>query len=123
MRELKFRAFNTIDKVMIEDLNAPHLYHGRLIHDIYDILMQFTGLKDRNGVYIYEGDIIKNQRGRTGQVVWHEYSAGFDSEFISDDGTWPNPSIDKAFGFQCSMWSSHVEVVGNIHQNKELLEC
>lgn len=60
MREIKFRAWSREQ----ECLYHPHGYHvfmdGSLIMFNYaDVLMQFTGLRDRNGKEIFEGDILK----------------------------------------------------------------
>lgn len=85
------------------------------------ILLQFTGLTDRNGVDIYEGDLIKNQRGRTAEVVWHKFTASFDSIFVSDDDSAPI-ALDKSYGFHNADWKHEVEVIGNIYQNPELIE-
>jgi uncharacterized phage protein (TIGR01671 family) len=120
MRDLKFRAWNTIDKVMITDLNSPKVHHGNLISDWEDALMQFTGLKDRDGVEIYEGDIIQNYFGRVCRVVWHKYAAAFDCEFVKDIGEAP-PRGDRSWGFENNQWKSHVKVIGNIYENTELL--
>jgi len=70
---------------------------------------QFTGLKDKKGKKIFEGDIIKNQYGETNKVVFWE-------------------------GCFCEMWNEigkkkghifepkNVEVIGNIYENPELME-
>jgi uncharacterized phage protein (TIGR01671 family) len=82
---------------------------------------QFTGLKDRNGVEIYVGDLIKNDHGRTAKVAWHNLSASFDCNFVSDDGS-ANDYEDKSYGFHNCDWKRYVEVIGNIYQNPELIE-
>lgn len=91
-------------------------------HD--DILMQYTGLKDKNGKNIYEGDI----------VIWEacdcEIRFGFHVVATDMDGI----IIDKAYGFY--LWwidqefsesitenvEGHCEVIGNIYENPELLK-
>jgi uncharacterized phage protein (TIGR01671 family) len=71
-------------------------------------VMQFTGLTDKNGKDIYEGDVVKQFNGLTAECKWDRQFAGFvyDKEWMVD------------------VESSHnsVEVIGNIHENPELLE-
>lgn len=70
---------------------------------------QFTGLTDRNGVKIFEGDIVRY--GQIGEVEYNSGSAQFTLNFTN--GTYDG--FDK-IPFCCC------EVIGNIHDNPELLE-
>lgn len=108
MREIKFRAWHTIDTVMVYDLNSPSLEHGVLCGGDY-ILMQYTGLKDKNGKEIYEGDIL------------------YDDEF--DDYYFVDQKMHESCGCCSSVFGWSVEgnynensIVGNIYENPELLQ-
>jgi uncharacterized phage protein (TIGR01671 family) len=73
-----------------------------------DTVGQFTGLKDKNGVKIFEGDIVSNSLG-IGIVVYDN-----DSFVICWMGSKRTESV-----FYNSEW---IEVIGNIHDNPELLD-
>lgn len=66
---------------------------------------QFTGLKDKNGKEIYEGDICNNDGGMTGEVVFHELAWMF---------RWRSGNY-----YPLGQW---VEVISNIYSNPELLD-
>ena len=109
MREIKFRGYNEINKKM---LNWNELLYTNLKNiftmqkkDTGIILMQYTGLHDKNGKEIYEGDILNFDDEYW--VVSYDYG-----KFI---GTFNNVSEDL-------YEISNYEIVGNIYDNKDLVE-
>ena len=116
MREIKFRAWNQTEQKMTTPfawVNESHLFSTCMCSAPTHELMQYTGLKDVNGVEIYEGDIVKGwvHSPKDLLVVAFEsskYSCGFKCAEISGKG-----KID--------VWYDGLEVIGNIHQNPKLL--
>ncbi len=110
MREIKFRAWNkklgkwTNDFSWLDEHNPPI---GTLSPYGDDVeLMQFAGLKDKNGKEIYEGDIVQ-QYGRYGKrykVYWRQERAGW-YPFVHDRKD-----------------SKVYEIIGNIYENPEFIE-
>ena len=100
MREIKFRAW---DGEHMNDMNYLANWHLGMINpnDELPLFMQFTGLHDKNGKEIYEGDIIE-QDGLLREVEW--------------DYTLLSAIKYNKFG------STHgaITVIGNIHENPEL---
>ena len=126
MRSLRFRAWDEstmkYNVVPLFGEKGPeiiehHPLAGFRLHSVKDI-MQFTGLHDKNGKEIYEGDLIKNKYGRICEVVWMEHFGCWDAHvrefgFKREGGH---------LGFQNNEWSRCVIVIGNIYENPELLE-
>ena len=84
-------------------------------HNKY-ILEQCTGLKDKNGKLIYEGDIIniwcKNfTKNQISEVKFCKERAAFTFDYFTDFGNI----------VPCTMDKTEIEVIGNIYENKELL--
>ena len=73
---------------------------------------EFTGLKNKNGNKIFEGDIVRStETGELGIVQWYEEHAAF--------LVWcPSPN-QVGFLYECA---SIVEIVGNIHDNRDILK-
>lgn len=122
----KFRGWNKATKEMHEaddivSLNfekkqicVKTLFFGQLnYYDFDDIVsMQSTGLKDKNGNEIFEGDILGSKDGILDSVV----------EFRSDLGMWTT-SLIKYNNFErlCNV-ASERKIIGNIYKNPELLK-
>jgi len=122
MREIKFRVWSKIERKMKyydRDCSSPNMTLNGVLIDGYSSnvsyqyeLMQFTGLKDKNGKEIYEGDIVRgiwqvnHKDVREGVVNYWEkfglYGLNDNSSLVS------------------IVWSG-CEVIGNIHENPELL--
>ena len=78
-------------------------------------LMQSTGLFDRNGKEIFEGDIL-DYRGRKALVRWHGSYASFIYRFVDE------PHKRKAEWKPLYLAYMKCEIIGNIYENTELLE-
>jgi hypothetical protein len=117
MREIKFRAWDKINKDMfnVESINFQErrVYKDTVSYRKFeDIdLMQYTGLKDMKGKEIYEGDIVFESSGEEYfKVVFEDGS--FRAEFEGDFEEYSFDLIDVV--------AQGCEVVGNIYENLEL---
>ena len=123
-REIKFRIYDFEYKKMIypTDGYAPVNYFALGCNDIVKSrlsykheLMQFIGLKDKNGVEIYDGDILRNNANEETIV---EYTI----KFIQNCGCCNEVN---AIGYDFSdFWNgiTEIEIIGNIYENPELLK-
>jgi uncharacterized phage protein (TIGR01671 family) len=85
------------------------------------ILLQFTGLKDKNGKEIYEGDIIEYDR-KLFEVKWGEHTTN-GTEYSGYLGWYRNPISNYSFDVEnLGVDGSEYEVIGNIYETPELLK-
>ena len=113
MREIKFRAWHKKDKFM--HIVSELFFREGGFCDFE--LMQYTGLKDKNGKEIYEGDIV-NYTSINGKsigkyvVEWYEYKCGYILSGINKESELWNRDWEPM----------RAEITGNIYENPELTE-
>lgn len=114
MREIKFRAWNGDEMFANPDIvmneNIPLNQQISALQGV-GVLMQYTGLKDKNGKEIYEGDILSTSGKLTEkfpiEIVWDQANAWYTGR--------------RHNGHEASIWPDSREVIGNIYENPELL--
>ena len=118
MREILFRG---------KQRNNGEWFYGDLIHlnhcvsirskdcarsVVPETVGQYTGLTDKNGMRIFEGDLIRStETGETAIVHWFSEHSAF--------MIWCKTSNQVGFLYECE--KSIIEVIGNIHDNPELI--
>lgn len=129
MREILFRGKRKDNGEWI--YGSLLSFHGHEIFDIsafnnyfpvsYETIGQWTGLVDKNGNQVFEGDIVKTKYGRLCSVVWFSSQSytGWDLAAITTGTNCVHTRCPDSFDIYKS---DNLEVVGNIHDNPELLE-
>jgi uncharacterized phage protein (TIGR01671 family) len=120
-RPIKFRVWDKRKNKGIHTQNM--LYHAQLHRfwqDFVDYsgyeLMQYTGLTDKNGKEIYEGDIIIDTQKQKYKIIFDENHARYDLKVCGEN------KLSQTSYFTQICEKKHIEVIGNIFENPELLK-
>src|SRR5690606_11264280 len=129
MKEMKFRAWDDVEDKMYyigEETDIIFYFDDngivaeKILGDYemeklpYLKYMQFTGLYDRKGTPIYEGDLLQHPNGVIAEIKCSDYLAAFVAVYVQNGDIEIN-FLDKRIVNEC-------EIVGNIYENPELLE-
>jgi hypothetical protein len=120
MREIRFRFWDKIHKFMCSSNDIflssmgqiyTSTFHGTRTNITEQfIIMQYTGLKDKNGKEIYEGDILVNPDHKN------------DDGYMPSTVRWVETQYTVGFDFGTAPAARFAEIIGNIYENKELLD-
>lgn len=105
IREIKFRAWNGYKMCRVEMIDFDSNYLKQYI------VMQYTGLNDKNGTEIYEGDILRRIYRNEVMVVEYSKSQALYLMRLKDNMSYTFFDISDYY------------VIGNIYENPELLEA
>lgn len=129
-REIKFRGqdvetkkWRCGDYLHIDD-DFEICDHSTVFYNRYDVLPetigQYTGLNDKNGVEIYEGDILSGSNGSVNGYVW-PFKQQIKYDKRKTEFNVPTWAYDLE-GNYCGDSTHYFEVIGNIHDTPELLK-
>ena len=120
MRTIKFRAWVTTENCFIQHKEVIERVHLQFCDNLgghKDIVELFTGLHDKNGKEVFEGDIVRHEKWDViqGKYVYSDHEVYFDDELL-EFGLRESNEL-----FHCQ-FLDEFEVVGNIHENPNLLK-
>lgn len=139
-REIEFRAWNAKKKEMFVGIYLGsgfdedyHISTGWYLEDME--MMQYTGLKDKNGIKIFEGDICNiKPRGKQWDIGYVKYSVKYGQYVLMVKYSYygeekkehvifcHNGSSTQSRPYNMHSFGNGIEVIGNIYQNPELIK-
>lgn len=133
-REIKFRVYdkdlkkmrylnNSHDFICFGEKGNGHYHNMQTgLGEWFSDLMQYTGLKDKNGVEIYEGDLIDIHQTVNGynqfviQYDNYKFSARYYNQKTKQILDWYQYDLDELF--EINVFEKEIEVIGNIYENE-----
>ena len=104
-RDLKFRAFNFVANKMYYEEKAGDVFKWQNEGQI-QVIMQYINSTDRNGIDVYDGDILEAPSGNLFVVRWYD-----------EEMRWAMNSMNTWYNLNMGLHT----VVGNIHENLDLI--
>lgn len=108
MRDIKFRAWHKTGEAMMPDLKNVYTLNSAFQDDTL-IFMQYTGFHDCHGMKVYEGDVL---------TIWIQGDKQINPYVVEDMFRLYSDYNHDDMYYQITK----MEVIGNIHENRELLE-
>ena len=122
-REIKFRAKDRVGVWVYGDLRLtsrePHIWTDPYTSHIINTktIGQYTGLKDKNGKEIYEGDIVESISGKIGYVIFLQQEMGY--VVVWDNCDTRLGHRNRGGGYE---YDESIVVIGNIYDNPKLVK-
>ena len=119
-RTIKFRVWDKRENKgmytqnMLYDAQLHHFWQDFVDYPGYE-LMQYTGLSDKNGKEIYEGDIIIDTQKQKYEIIFDKNHARYDLKVCGEN------KLSQTSYFTQIYEKKHIEVIGNIFEHAELL--
>lgn len=131
-REIKFRAWDTIGKEMAKNIHNDFgglcTSFTKYLNSDYYIVMQYTGLKDKNGKEIFEGDIVEFYFSANDDIdnILKKITGKYEHTRMIDvvefhEGTFCFVTTDKSWAY-ARKFNKKCEIIGNIYEHGHLLE-
>ena len=148
---IKFRAWDTEGKRYIENTGNPYIFpfngitamkcagsscgtiDGETDYSEFYVIEYWTGLLDKSGKEIYEGDIVRDEHGRIMEIIWcsdykcdydRSHFARYELKLLSFNEEFTNnfKTTDLTSWYNNKTGTMNFEIIGNVHTNPELLE-
>jgi len=127
VKEYQFRVWDRYLKCYHYGNQSPDVIQALIFYNSRYIIEQYIGIKDKNGKYIYEGDILASSNNNSEYDIWDEKCLGYTIVYYNEEDlcfvgsewfikNYSDEDDDSIYG------KKFISVVGNIHENSNLLK-